>query len=265
MKKSVLFLLVLVVAIFVLFSTSTNAMIAGELKGLTIVNSFFTTYVIGQQNAQGVPTRGIHDANIARYLVLIVRANELPVSEIVFAKDFVLKYKAKNGETRASCLGIASADSNLTPDTFFLSELFNEPGIYVRGPFSNFALLFLIENEVDQVVLHRAGTDKSITHQVVGQRKYSVHLSSNNGGLDQLKEIIAGSGCQIMLSDLLDKQVSGLTIFYAPLAENAARDISQRLMTKFDVMPQLNEMRITTSFDIVVWVGKGCSFKKISF
>lgn len=247
------------------FPTGANAMIAGELKNLTVVNSFFTTYVTGQANAQGVPTRGVRDANSSRYLVLIMQANGPTSKDIVFAKDFVLKYKVQTGETRASCLGIAPADSNFTPETFFLSEIFNEPGVYIQGSPSNFALLFSVESEVSEVALYRAGTGINITHQIGGQRKYSVYLSSNNGKLDQIKEITAGSGCQIMSSDQLDKQTSGLTIFYAPLAESAARDISQRLMAKLDVDPQLKEMQVITSFDIVVWIGRGCGLKKISF
>lgn len=266
MKKAVLLLLVLVATVLISFPAGVNAMIAGELKNLTIVNSFFTTYVMGQANAQGaVPTRGVRDTNASRYLVLIVQANGPTSRETVFAKDFVLKYKVQTGETRASCLGIAPADSSFTPETFFLSEVFNEPGLYIQGPSSNFALLFSVENEVSEVALYRVGTSINITHQLGGQRKYSVYLSSNNSGLDQIKEITEGSGCQIMSSDRLDKQVSGLTIFYAPLAENAARDISQRLMAKFDVNPQLKEMQITTSFDIVVWIGRGCNLKKITF
>ena len=45
-------------------------------------------------------------------------------------------------------------------------------------------------------------------------------------------------------------------IRYRDSAENQAREISQRLMTKFGIVPTVKKMDLVGSNDIVAWIGK---------
>lgn len=267
MRKSTIAVLLIVTLIFLAANlTDANAMLGGKLENARIENMHYSTRVIGQINQQQAGSRGTNDPSTIRFLILTITADAPATQELLFARDFVLYY-TNNGETRASCLGIAAVDSKLHSNTFYLTDIFNEPGIKIQGPRVSFALLFFVENNVNSFTLYRIGTDNPIQFNP-GTRKLSIFLTTNSLNSSELAEIerlTADSGCSVATSMELSDNTEGITIFYAPKAEGAAREISQRLMTKFNHEPRIQESSLITSYDVIIWIGRGSKMKNISF
>jgi len=136
-----------------------------------------------------------------------------------------------------------------------------EPGVSLAsGGVFKLALVFIVENNVSLINLYRAGSDSVLPYNLGFSRPYSVYVATNDRDLEKLKqmeECIATSGCKVLASTRLKGDIRGIIIHFAPKVESVAREISQRLMTKFNVMPVLQESQLISEFDIVIWVSNG--------
>ena len=108
------------------------------------------------------------------------------------------------------------------------------------------------------VELHRIG-GQPVTYSVGTDRPYSVMISTNAHPelLSQVKELVEQAGLQVTyLSTKLNKKKTGTTIHYTKYSESAARELSQRLMTKLRIVPTLKKIKLAAKVDMVVWLGK---------
>lgn len=229
---------------------------AARLRDIRIEKHHFTTEV------RGLPrTFGVKDPGKGRWMVLTVSA--AADGEVkLFSHDFVLRYRHRNGsEDRASCDGIAECDADEpTKINYFVTG--SEPRITLSGPRVYFGLTACVEGDVQEVELCRAGTDASVRYRVGTDRSYSVFLTINTGENDGLSDVsgaLTSAGYNVLTSTGLKKGTRGATIYYAPKAETAAREVSQRLMSQFDIVAAVKEHGFMSDHDIVVWLGEGTS------
>jgi len=264
MRKMAVFTLFFALVLVASVGTA-NAMISGQLKNLKVVEVRYSTNVIGTENQKDLAARGTNDPSKMRVMIVTVAAEAPPSPTAIFANEFILKYDLGNSETRAHCMGIASMNPDSLPTTLFLTGLFNEPAIRVSGQ-SKFVLLFLIEQEPTAFMLLQTGTEREVSFNSYS-RKMSVLLATNtlnSASMERLKESLESGGCDVTTIYSLTQDIKGATIYYMPKAENTARELSQRLINRLNMEPTVAENSLVTSYDIVVWVGKGCQLKKIS-
>ncbi len=224
-----------------------------ELKDLKVVGHFRTTRVAGTRRSSS-----IKDQSKFRVLILKLAATVREDDAVVFTPDFVLAYYHRNRrEARATCRGIAKAKTPSPGETGTFSvgrvlRLKMGPGqVY-------FALAFSVAPDVEMVELHRIG-GQPVTYSVGTDRPYSVMISTNAHPelLSQVKELAEQAGLQATyLSTKLNKKKTGTTIHYTKHSESAARELSQRLMTKLRIVPTLKKIKLAAKVDMVVWLGK---------
>ena len=126
----------------------------------------------------------------------------------------------------------------------------------------SFALAFFLPNKITNINLDRVGTEISIEYSLSRARPYSVFLALSNLSstkLNKVKQLLDDGGYQTQVSYHLVKSKKRLTIKYMHGAEGVAREISQRFMTKFNVIAKLEKMNVWSSYDIVIWIGSEVS------
>jgi hypothetical protein len=258
MKSRKLGLAVLALGAFVsgllLSSSPALAVVAGELQDFEVIGHHFTTSI-----STAFRNLGIKDPSKGRYIVLKLAGRPAGGTSSLFANDFVLVYSHKDGsEDRASADAIGEADTP-EPGEFKMFYAGDVSRIQVKGGSRfYFGLVFYIEPDVESIDIHRLGS-RPLRYRVGSDRKYSVFVTTNTGPrvLSGAKELLDQGGYHVtQLSEGLARGTSGTTIHYAKRAESQAREISQRLMAKLNVVPTLKEMELISEQDIVVWFGK---------
>ena len=122
-----------------------------------------------------------------------------------------------------------------------------------------FSLAFLIAPDVETIELYRLGTAELLTYRIDANRLYSVRIYTNSDpkALSEIKKILQKGNYNVVdASESLAGEIKGVIIHYRKQAESQAREISQRLMMKFKVIPTLEQMALISDVDIVIWVGE---------
>jgi len=237
-----------------------ESFVAGELQDVQIIGHYFSTRVVGMMGGQQ-GTRSIKDPSISRILVLFIRVITPSEKVKVFAHDFIVQYYRNEENDRARCfgIGIAEKETNQVLGNYGLEG--EEPGVQLIGrKVFHLALLFLVENNVSLINLYRVGNVNPLPYNLGPSRPYSIFLTTNDQDTNKLRQVVQcveAAGCKVTVSTGLNKEAQDLTIHFAPKAEGAAREISQRLMTQFSVITTIKEIRLMSEFDIVIWVGRG--------
>lgn len=264
MKKICLgFLMLLLV-----FSLSSTAypLTSGDLTNLEVLDMHYTTRTSGEVSKDSLSVYNNNDPSVSRQLVIVLRGTT-KVDSRIFAQQFFLNYTAGN-ESLASCLGvgIAERDDSFIQNIMLVNDR-NGPSYGVPSSTFTFVVVFNVPNEVSQAKLLIVGSDKVIPLDLPS-RKYSVLIMTNNlkaSEVDKIKKEVATSGCSVDTSQKLRNDMNGVKILYSPKAEGAAREISQRLLTKIYPNPEIEELKYPAAHDIVITLGNGCSMKKIDF
>lgn len=239
---------------FLISGNSATAITAGELQNLRVIGHYFTTEI-----STGRRTIYTKDPSKGRYIVLKLSATIQKDDAVVFAPDFVLRYSHRNGrEDCADCDAIAKAKTEASGEfgRFYAASV---PRITINSGEVYFGLAFWIESDVETIELYRIGVTEPLTYYIGSDRLYSVSIYTNGDSnpLSETKKVIQQGGFQVVdASDTLVKEETGVTIHYAEKAESQAREISQRLMTAFGIIPTVKKMELISEVDIIVWLGK---------
>lgn len=245
-----------VVLLGVLFlNQSVLALTASQLQNVKVVGYHFATEITSTSYRAS-----LNDTEKSRYVIVKLSGLLTGSEGKIFSNDFQLVYQHANGkEDRAKCSGIADCKTD-TPgeiESFVLGEaswMKASPGIV------NFAVAFVVESDVDTVYIYRSGTSDVVTVPIGRDRKYSVYITTNRSDTkiaSEVKQIISDGGYDVtMVSNGLDSSETGTTIQYREKAEAAAREMSQRLMVKYGILPKVQKMELVSEVDIVVWLGK---------
>jgi len=257
--KAVMLALALSFVFLPRFSQEAEAITAGELKNVEVVSHYFTTSIITDNRMQ-ILTK---DTSSGRYLVMKLSAIS-PSETILFADDFALAYsRGSKSEERADCDAIGIIDVANDAKSLYAG---NSPRIIVGQGKVNFMLVFWIEPDVNEVIVHRVN-GSGVKYNIGTDRPYSVYITTNTGSDNVISEAVKiikdGDYDVVSASNGLIKDEDDIIIHYNEKAESAAREISQRLMTKFNFIPKLEKMKLITEFDIVIWLGQASSRKKM--
>lgn len=238
-----------------LSNQSALAITASQLQNVKVVSYHFATEITSSSYRAS-----LNDPEKARYVVVKLSALLTGSEGKIFGNDFQLVYQHTDGkEDRAKCSGIADCktDSPGEIESFVLGEA---SWLKVSPGAVNFTVAFAVEADVETVNIYRSGTSDVITIPIGRDRKYSVYITTNRTDskiASEVKQIILDGGYDVtMVSQGLDESESGTTIQYREKAEAAAREISQRLMTKYGILPKVQKMELVSEVDIVVWLGK---------
>jgi len=243
--------LVLLTAVYV-----GRAEVARDLQNLKVLSQCFSTRVSGLTQ---IAT--LKDITRGRYLILKVAADAPADNPTLFKNDWVLVYQHADGtEDRASCDGIAKCESAEAGEfgTFYLGEA-------ARVSFTarqiHLGLAFYVEPDVETVQLFRIGWAEPLVCPIGTKRPFSVFITTNSKPdlLPQVKQTLEEGGYQVTaVSTALNADHAGVTILYGDKVEAAAREISQRLMTKFQMVPALQPLGedVASEVDILIWIGK---------
>ncbi|MFH1320147.1 MAG: hypothetical protein ABII90_05765 [Bacteroidota bacterium] len=265
MKRMMISICLATILIIFCFSSNAQSMIAGELKDVRIQSHYFTTQVNGKISEEEGRARSTNNPSNARYLILIIKAKVPDKIDTIAAREFTLFSRSSdNKEQRSTCMGITGArpDGSVLGN-FYLTDIFNEPGVIIKGPDITFALLFFVDNYTSSYTLYRTGTSESVSFNVES-RKFSVLIGTTSFPQNEVMEIrkaIENSGCSVFSANDLTN-AEGITIIYMPHAETAAREISQRLGTKLNTITKLKETDLFSSYDIVILIGRDCRLNK---
>jgi hypothetical protein len=163
----------MVAGVAVLVCAAALAMHAGELTNVEFLHKHFVCVVHGTTNYVG--TKSPEKTR----MVSITFAADRPTADKdkLFARDFVLRYKHKDGtEDRAGCdlIGLVPGDYQ----DFFVSgwQGGTEPRIDVEGKHVRVGLAFFIENDVTKAELWRIGTDQPLEVSLGTDRPFSVYV-----------------------------------------------------------------------------------------
>jgi len=238
-----------------LMAMPASGMVAGDLEDLKIITHFFTNRIANPRL-----TLQLKDPSKTRFLGLLVSVDLKKGDGKIFTNDFVLRYFHADGtEDRTQCEAIGIAK---TPDMGTIEDIAigaNAAAIKLNKGKGYLALFFNIEPDVNTVELYRIGTTMPIIYNIGAKRPFSVYITTNTESynLTEIKRVIEEGDYQVTaISRELSKDTTGVTIHYVKQAESQAREISQRLMTKFGIVPQLKAMELVSEFDIVIWLGK---------
>lgn len=237
---------------FLLSANPATALTAAELQDVQVIGHHFTTEI-----STGSKRLFLKDASKGRYIVLKLTATVQEDGKI-FTNDFALRYFHSGGkEDRAECEAIASAE---TAEIGKFGKYFTGNAAWMRLDNGQvyFGLVFFIEQDVNTIDIHRIGIVEPLTYRIGSDRLYSVYVTSNSATeiLGAAEEVIGKGGYYVNTSQGLNEEETGVTIHYRAQAESQAREISQRLMMKLEVVPTLKKMAMISEFDIVVWLGK---------
>lgn len=234
---------------------SAHATTAAELQDMQIISHHFTTELTSRSYRYSVK-----EVDEQRYVVLKMSAR-LPGGEgKVFTNDFALGYfHADEKEDRAKCAGIADAET-ADPGDIGVFVLGEAAWSKISAGTTYFALAFAVESDVETINIYRLGTSDVITYRIGPERKFSVFITTNRSDsqfLRDVKQTILDGGYEVTkTSNKLNDEETGITIQYREKAEAAAREMSQRLMTKFNVLPKVEKMDLLSEVDVVIWLGK---------
>ncbi|HEC28110.1 MAG TPA: hypothetical protein ENI65_00785 [Gammaproteobacteria bacterium] len=227
---------------------------AGELKNLKILSHHFATSVTSRKRRIFVkkPSK-------SRYLILKMSARVEGDDSKVFVPDFVLSYRHPNGkEDRSGCSAICRAKSS-APGERGTCTVSKSGWIKIGRNNTYLIASFVVENDVDEVELHRLGGGEPVRYRIGSEHKYSVYIATNRSAaiLPEIEAAIDAGGYQVVrTSGKLNKKLKGITIHYGKKMETQAREISQRLMTQLGEIPTVKKMRLQSDKDIVIWIGK---------
>ncbi len=230
-RKMQLVFVVLILSLVSLWAPDAESFVAGELQYVRIIGHHFSTQVTGVMPGQTV-TKDVDDISSSRFLFLFVQVTNPSEKETgVFAHDFLLQYIENNENDRARCLGLGKVeDINWPVPGAYRMEGFVE--LVGRRPF-NLGLVFMIGNGVDVINLYRAGNANPLPYNLGSSRPYSILLINNQEttNAQQVVRCAEASGCIVAAyAARLDRDERGITIRFTPKAEEAAREISSRLM-----------------------------------
>jgi len=248
---------VLVISLMVLANTA-NAIPAGQLQDLEVIDHYFTTSLTTYYGDSS-QTIFSEDSSQLRYIILKFSAIVPEDNTRIFLHDFILGYFHRNGEEdRASCdaIGICA-----TKEPREYQELYSgiEPFIEANQGEIYFILAAAIESDVTALNIHRVGATQPLSYFISSDRSYSVSLISNVNDLERIRTIektIEEGGYHVYTLTELAEDVTGITIHYVEQAETQAREISQRLMVKLGIVPKVEKMNLYSAEDIVVWLGE---------
>lgn len=249
--RTMLFVIAVAVLCAYVTPTRASAMTAGELKNLKVLKHYFSTGIITSNREIWT-----NDPEKGRYLILTFSADS-PTATWIFSSDFVLSYTRNGDEDRALCAAIGIAEKENAQSMFFHIGVL--PSVRASQGKIYFALAFLVESGVDSVTVQRIN-GSSVTYRIGRERPYSVFIATNTGSrqlLSGVEDTIKSGGYEVVdVSDELNNGVSETIIHYNEQSEREAREISQRLMVKFGLVPALKKTNIASAFDIVVWLGE---------
>lgn len=236
--------------------TPMQAATASELDGLTVVGHYFSTKV-----NNGRRYLGVKDPKKMRMVILKLRASVAEKSSVIFATDFVVAYRHRNGlEDRANCAAIAKApQEGLKTDNFLIGPTAR---LSIAQGSQYFAVLFAIEPDVEAVDLYRLGDAVPLHYKLGSERPYSVYISTRADPSVESKICVGvkKGGYQITgVSHKLSTTQSGFSVHYKEMAETEARDIAARLTLQLGEAPKLVKEDVVTPYDIVIWFGKPTS------
>lgn len=261
MKKKGIILASVIIGIFVifLFSGQAWAFRAGDLLDMEIIGHHFTSQITGKNIDDEVLRIWVKNPSNFRYLVLKIKARKKKDDFILWGSNFVLSFiYQKKYCVHKLCKGISFGDENGKMRAFKLDK---EMFIRVRDSekYLYFGLAFFVPNSVNEIKLERVGTGQSVPYFLPDERPYSVYVVTNSNSrkmMDELRGLLESGGYQVTSSHSLVEGEKGITIMYVPKADNAAREISQRIMTRYRKISNCKEMSLIAEYDIVVWVGK---------
>lgn len=252
-KKS--FTLIFLIFLIAIASNVTMAMLASELQNFKVLGYHFTTKASSDKTVW-TP----NDALNNRIIVFKCSAKNPSGDGIIFTTDFLLRYFDDNGkENRSSALRICTAKTTMPGE--------EDNCIASRNGWINigkgdviFTVSFILENDVDKVEILRVGDTETTHYNISDERPYSVFITTNRG-IDNIKDIIdviKSGGYRILrTSGNLNPDNKGITVYYSKSVEVQAREISQRIMTKTNIAPSVEESNFSNSdSDIVIWIGK---------
>jgi len=231
--------------------------------GTLVVKDFQDLQVIGHHYTTSITTGSkrlsIKNPSDARYIVLKLAGTLRKGGGKVFTNDFTLAYvHTDSKEDRNECDAIATAK---TANIGEFNQFYSGNGAFTTldNGKNFFGLVFMVEKDVDKIDLYRLGITEPYSYRIGTERSYSVAIFTNVNAaiLSQAEEVINTGGYQIVTaSETLASGITGTSILYMDEAESQAREISQRLMTKLNVIPTVKKMDVISTNDIVVWLGK---------
>ena len=246
---------VLTLLIVMFISKPTWAMMASDLLSLKIIGYHFTTRVSSDKSLYLSK-----DPLNTRIVVLKFSAKTPSNDGILFTTDFLLRYFHDNGkEDRSPAIRICSAETSVIGEEN--NCLVSRDGwINIGTGDVIFTVSFFLENGIKNVEIYRVGGAEVMRYGLSNERPYSVFISTNQGteSIIEIIKVIESGGYRVLRSsNSLDSKTKGISIFYAKSAEVQAREISQRIMTKTKIAPDVkeNDFRNADS-DIVIWIGK---------
>jgi len=232
---------------------NASAISAGELKNFKVIGHHFTTsFTNGKRYSR------VKKPSEARMIVIKLAVKAPSDDSKIFINDFVLQYFHQDGkEDRAKCSAICRAKTEKLGENKGCG-MGNGAWIRLDKKSKYLSLMFFLENDVKSVDISRTDAPP-LTYRVGSDRTYSVFISTNQkeNVLSEIEKVIRAGGYQITrTSTSLPKEEKGIIIHYAEGAETQAREISQRIMIKTNVAPEVKKMELISSNDIVVWIGK---------
>jgi hypothetical protein len=237
-------------AIFPLAPPAT-AIRGGELTGLKVIGYHWTSRIASENTATTVD-----HPDAARFLILKLAAN-LKSEDVIFGDDFVLVYRHPDGsEDRAACRAMGHADT-AEPGEFGAFYLGPSPRLAADPGPVYFGLSFVIEHDVESVEVHPIG-GSPIAHRIGSGRPYSVYLSTNQPEevLPRVRRVAEAAGLQVTgATTALDPEHKGAVVFYAPAAEDAARDLAARLQAELGTAVDVQPLELIADIDLVLWLG----------
>lgn len=249
------------VILAVMGTVALTAMPASDLQNMQVTRHIFSTQLLTMTGHMRT-----NQPDAYRFLILRCEGTRPTADETrIFASDFVLDYvfRGEDGqlqEQRAKIEAIATAGEGWDFGAFLHGT---EPQTLVSGNQVAFSLAALVENNVQQITLRRAGTNEAITVDLAQDqpRRYSIYVTSigQQSVSEKLCQALIGQGFDARPSAALSEDTTGCTVKYgkglAAAAEEVRATIKQTL-GRDATIEQLDDSRDVCEYDLLVWLGR---------
>lgn len=260
MEKSLrLFIVCLWVLLFA--SSSVQAFGASDIGNLKIKGYHFSSQIIGVTSSGKAVRIFAKNPSKFRYLILKLKGKFQNDLKVLWGREFVLRYKKKNLDIIEECDGVTTMKKSGITNMFHVGNSGTDIAMKLKGNRAGlFALAFFVPNNITKITLEQVGTEITNECTLPQEKQYSIFLATNSlssASLNKITKLLENGGYNVIASKHLAKSEKQFTIMYAPGVENVAREISQRFMTKYNIVAKLKPINVLSSSDIVIWIGSG--------
>jgi hypothetical protein len=259
--------MIYIIALLVLASGAAAS--KDDLTGLQITGYHFTSNVMGPypslNDAEGTYHTTVNP-DISRGIALLIQANaEFGTS--IDPHNFTMEYISNGKKVLKNFDGIGLLRDygfGLATSRFaFAGESTTNNSVVLEGPVAHFALFGILPNDVQTIKISSNQSKDIITQKIGANRNFSVFLSTNtisDAQLKDLQENLTSKGYYVDISNTMDKDISGVTVFYwkdtdqtKDEANKVAKVLKNSLNRYIDVEPLPKSYASDT--DLLVWVG----------